>query len=144
MLPMLGRFWAMLPMLGRFWGILGRFMGIDGRAMAGRFWGVAGLVMPPPAGRAMPPPAGRAAPPPAGRAPPPGRAPPLPRWAWAGSVAHKRVSNPTRGMRYRRLNMNVLERWIEAGEGEGTGCVKNQTPREDSAAERLLRSFHGG
>jgi hypothetical protein len=82
--------------LGRFWGMLGRFMGMDGRAIAGRFWGVAGLVMPPPPGRAMPP--------------PPGRAPPLPRWAWAGSVALKRVSNPMRGMSCRRLNMNVLER----------------------------------
>ncbi|MGZ3469603.1 MAG: hypothetical protein ACXVA6_06405 [Isosphaeraceae bacterium] len=92
--------------------MLGRFMGMDGRAIAGRFWGVAGLVMPPPPGRAMPPPAGRAMPPPAGRAmpPPPGRAPPLLRWAWAGSLALKRVSNPMRGMSCRRLNMNVLER----------------------------------
>ncbi|MGZ3335300.1 MAG: hypothetical protein ACXWOV_08925 [Isosphaeraceae bacterium] len=35
--PTLGRFWAMFPMLGRFWGMLGRFMGMDGRAIAGRF-----------------------------------------------------------------------------------------------------------
>src|SRR5208282_310274 len=152
----------MFPMLGRFWGMLGRFMGMDGRAMAGRFWGMAGLVMPPPAGRAMPPPAGRAMPPPAGRAmpppagralpppagrampPPPGRAPPLPRWAWAGSAALKRVSNPMRGMSCRRLNMNILERRIEAGEGEGAVCIKNQTPRGESSAERLFRGFHGG
>src|SRR5271157_5205041 len=135
----------MFPMLGRFWGMLGRFMGIEGRAMAGRFWGVAGRAMPPPAGRAMPPPAGRAMPPPAGRAmpPPPGRAPPLPRWAWAGSAALKRVSNPMRGMSCRRLNMNILERRVEAGEGEGAVCIKNQTPRGESSAERLFRGFHG-
>src|SRR5208283_5619414 len=128
----------MFPMLGRFWGMLGRFMGMDGRAMAGRFWGMAGLVMSPPAGRALPPPAGRAMP------PPPGRAPPLPRWAWAGSAALKRVSNPMRGMSCRRLNMNILERRIEAGEGEGAVCIKNQTPRGESSAERLFRGFHGG
>ncbi len=139
MFPTLGRFWAMFPTLGRFWGMLGRFIGMDGRAIAGRFWGVAGLVMPPPPGCAMPPPPGRAMPP-----PPPGRAPPLPRWAWAGSAALKRVSNPMRGMSCRRLNMNVLERWIEAGEGESAVCIKNRTPRGGSSAEASLRGFHGG
>ena len=69
---------------------------------------------PPPAGRAMPlPPAGHVRRRPLGapcRRRPLDVPPPLPRWAWAGSVALKRVTNPMRGMSCRRLNMNVLER----------------------------------